>query len=323
MKDINKTIDQMKTRLPKELTNTLLPEELNEGDVLLFSPEKGSFISWAITFLTNAPVSHAAMLYKKSPLSIIEESPPQVAVNEALHRFHDRTIYVYRHASQQELSPVITAATLHRNNLEPYDNASLYIVGILLLYKKISFPTLAQKVILRILKKLTATLTQYLQQHKNPGKMPMVCSQFVAQCFEDAGSQFQLHFHHQLLIAAHGQNLLDRAVEFIDQHPFSARNTVNITSNDTVTESDEELCRALYAAIDSGMVNNNVPAIDPELAQAIEEFAGINATLSGTQNNANTLTATHQLQANMNMFVFPGDLLQHCTSLKPVGKIEI
>ena len=33
--------------------------DLKAGDILLFSPEKGSFISWAITYLTDAPVSHA------------------------------------------------------------------------------------------------------------------------------------------------------------------------------------------------------------------------------------------------------------------------
>lgn len=323
MNDRHELIAQVKTPLAPELQNPLLPQDLNEGDVLLFSPEKGSFISWAITFLTNAPVSHAAMLYQKQPLNIIEESPPQIAVNEALHRFRDRTIYVYRHASQQTLSPVIDAATHHRNNLQPYDNASLYTVGILLLYKKFSLPTLAQKVTLRILKKLTATLTQYLQQHKNPGKIPMVCSQFVAQCFEDAGSQYQLQFHHQRLNTPHNKNLLDRAVELLEQNASLARNSDKVPTYDAINESDEDLCRALYSAIENSTFSNSAPSIDLELAQAIEDFAGITAALSCAPKDAHPLRATLYLQANMNMFIFPGDLLQHCSSLKPVGKIEI
>ncbi|WP_409306235.1 hypothetical protein [Pectobacterium sp. B1J-3] len=301
---------------------TFSPNDLTEGDVLLFSPEEGSFISWAITFLTNAPVSHAAMLYQKTPLTIIEESPPQVAVNDALKRFKGRTIYVYRHTTQQNLSPVINAATEHRNNLDPYDNASLYIVGLLLLYKKISLPTLAQKVTLRILKKLTATLTQFLQQHKNPGKMPMVCSQFVAQCFEDAGSQYQLHFDHPLLKASHNKNLLDMAVKFIDQNPIPVMNNVGLTPDNTMTESDEALCEALKLAIENGISSNDAADINAELVQAIEAFASINAALLGMPNDANALSATHQLQANMNMFVFPGDLM-NSTNLKAVGEIKI
>jgi len=38
-------------------------KDLKIGDVVLFSPEKGSFISWAITFLTDAPVSHASVFF--------------------------------------------------------------------------------------------------------------------------------------------------------------------------------------------------------------------------------------------------------------------
>ncbi|EDW2056673.1 hypothetical protein L8Z36_001435 [Salmonella enterica] len=45
----------------------LLLSELRPADVLLFSPEKKSFISWAITFLTDAPVSHAALYFNEAP----------------------------------------------------------------------------------------------------------------------------------------------------------------------------------------------------------------------------------------------------------------
>ena len=56
-------------------------KDIKMGDVLLFSPEKGSFISWAITFLTGEPVSHAAMYYSEEDQSIIEETSPQIKVN--------------------------------------------------------------------------------------------------------------------------------------------------------------------------------------------------------------------------------------------------
>ncbi|MEQ9859658.1 hypothetical protein OI450_06510 [Pectobacterium cacticida] len=325
----DKLIDNREQYLAPELTKTLSLQALQEGDVLLFSPEKGSFISWAITFLTNAPVSHAAMLYQKQPLTIIEESPPQVTVNEALARFHDRIIYVFRHTSQQELSPVIDAGTQHLNNLEPYDNASLYIIGLLLLYKKVSLPTLAQKVTLRILKKLTATLSEYLQRHKNPGKLPMVCSQFVAQCFEEAGDAYQLHFRHPLLNSADNKSLLDKTVAFIAQQPLAARNTAKLLTGNVAYESDEDLCQALHTAIaadpavEENLVSNRNQPIDPELAQAIEDFAYVAVQLSGASNASASLSSTHQLQANMNMFVFPGDLLQHCINLEPIGKINI
>ena len=67
--------------------------DLRPADVLLFSPEKKSFISWAITFLTDAPVSHAALYFNSTPPTIIEETPPQVSENPAQKRFHGRTIH--------------------------------------------------------------------------------------------------------------------------------------------------------------------------------------------------------------------------------------
>lgn len=56
------------------------------GDVLLFSGEKCSFISEAIMFLTNSPVSHATLAYT-DPGNIVEETPPAVKVHPASKRF--------------------------------------------------------------------------------------------------------------------------------------------------------------------------------------------------------------------------------------------
>lgn len=109
--------------------------DLHPADVLLFSPEKKSFISWAITFLTDAPVSHAAMYFETCPPTIVEETPPQVTTNPAEKRFKGRTIHVYRHTTASPLTPVTQAARQHLNNQEPYDHAGLYMVGLLLMCK--------------------------------------------------------------------------------------------------------------------------------------------------------------------------------------------
>ncbi len=102
--------------------------DLKAGDILLFSPEKGSFISWAITYLTDAPVSHAAMFYEEKSQSIIEETPPQVAINHAAERFEGREIYVRRLNSKEDLplSPVIEKAQNYLNNAEPYDYVTVH-----------------------------------------------------------------------------------------------------------------------------------------------------------------------------------------------------
>ena len=291
--------------------------DLHPADVLLFSPEKKSFISWAITFLTDAPVSHAALYFNTTPPTIIEETPPQVSENPAQKRFHGRTIHVYRHTSTAPLLPVIDAARLHLNNQEPYDHAGLYMVGLLLMYKKFSITSQKQQIIIRILKKLTATITHYLQQHQTPGKQPMVCSQFVAQCFDDAGSPFRLQFRHSsLLDSAFGETLLDKAVDWMKQRQpvFGEYDMVSVAEN----TSDEALCEALHNAF----MDNTTQATPPmteALAESIYHFANAHAQLTNFDTaikNYHPLTA---LQADNNMFVSPGDLMRSCSNLIPLG----
>lgn len=307
-------------------------KDLQCGDVVLFSPEKGSFISWAITFLTNAPVSHASIFYgdEQGKPSIIEETPPAVAVNPVAERFVDRVITVRRLEGGLALDPVIAAATIYRNNAEPYDNASLYMVGAILLYKKFTPSTLVQKVIIKILKKLTSTLDAYINAHKQPGKQPMVCSQFVAQCYEDAGAQYTLDFQGALLKGVHGDSLLDQAIlAFGDGLQFAPRLIASGSAGvDEPGETAEQLCEELHDAFLQTKTTMATASISPELVEALCRFSQVNSRfMSGEAVPADTindaaLASLQLLKDNENMFVFPGDLLLHCTNLKDVGVIQ-
>lgn len=296
-------------------------DDLHPADVLLFSPEKKSFISWAITFLTDAPVSHAAMYFDACPPTIIEETPPQVATNPAEKRFSGRTIHVYRHTTASALTPVTHAARQHLNNQEPYDHAGLYMVGLLLMYKKFSITSPKQQVIIRILKKLTATIAQFIQQQQTPGKHPMVCSQFVAQCFEDAGSAFRLQFRHATqLDSAIGETLLDKAADWMQQRqPSFTHDEMNTAAE---TASDEALCEALHDAF----LDNSAPttpAMTDALAEAIYQFAQAHASLVQLDTTTTRFDPLAALRANNNMFVAPGDLMRHCTNLVPIGIVML
>lgn len=308
-------------------------KDLQHGDVVLFSPEKGSFISWAITFLTNAPVSHASIFYgdEQGQPSIIEETPPAVAVNPVVERFVDRVITVRRLEGGLELDPVIAAATIYRNNAEPYDNASLYMVGAILLYKKFTPSTLVQQVIIKILKKLTATLDAYINARKAPGKQPMVCSQFVAQCYEDAGAQYTLNFQGALLKGVRGDSLLDQAIAAVasDENQFTLRLlTVGSTGVEEPTETAEQLCEELHDAFLQTKATLATAGISPELVEALCRFSQVNSRFISTEDvpagslDGDAVASLKFLKDNENMFVFPGDLLLHCTNLKDVGTIE-
>lgn len=164
------------------------PEEIiQKGDVLLFSYEKDDFISSMIAFLTDSAVSHAAMGYERSPCRIVEETPPQVCVNPAATRFPGRTITV-RRLKDHTLStdPLIAAANAHLNNLDPYSDAGLYLLGVVLLSKKF-VPKVGQEASLKgLLELCCVAITALLDARKDPSKLPMTCSHFVSQCYADA-----------------------------------------------------------------------------------------------------------------------------------------
>lgn len=311
--------------------------DIKTGDILLFSPEKGSFISWAITFLTDAPVSHAAMFYNEENKSIIEETPPQVKVGLAVERFKGREIYVRRLNVKEDLplSHVIKKATGYLNDAEPYDKSGLYMVGLLLIYKKFTPNTFVKKAMVKILKKISASIIKYIHEHQNPGKLPMVCSQFVAQCYSEAGDKYKLKIKNGILLKNAAMqdgssNVLDQVIEIVKNGERTNIQTLlasTLKIQDEPSSTGEELCRELKEAFEltSGEITSDVT---DELIEAVSQFAKAHYLYSsgGTQLQ-NIFPDDHTeilqtLKNNENMYVFPGDLLMHCENLKDIGTIK-
>jgi hypothetical protein len=319
--------------------------DLQPGDVLLFSGEEGSLISKAIMWLTDAPVSHAAMAYNPSSI-IVEETPPAVQTNPADERFVDRTISVMRRTPpQSNYDPVLDAAADYLNAEEPYANANLYLVGALLVYRKFTPDTPLQRIIIKILKKVAASIITYYNEHKYPGKLPMVCSQFVFQCYEDGGADYQLRIKDGVLgstlgITATVPSLLEQAIDRIRndttpafQEAISAHSGMLMAA--TEMQSDEELAGELLQALQAAptMLAEAVPPLENELVVAIHEFGqALHMVRNGAAIHENELlqaNAKHMLSNGMAMlkteeayFVTPADLLQHCPTLTEVGVIS-
>ncbi len=166
--------------------------DLQPGDVLLFSGKHGCMISESIMHLTESPVSHAAMAHI-TPADIVEETPPAIKISNAWDRFEGRKISVMRQfPPQRSYMPVLNAANGYLNENQPYSNGDLYILGLFLIYKKFSPGVNTQMVMVKIFKKLASELLGYACLHANYGSVPMVCSQLICRCYEDAGNKFRL-----------------------------------------------------------------------------------------------------------------------------------
>ncbi|GAA4355077.1 hypothetical protein [Kangiella marina] len=292
--------------------------DLQAGDVLLFSPEEDSWISKAITWLTDAPVSHAAMTYQ-IPTKMVEETPPAVRVAEATMRFPGRTVHVMRlNKPIDDFKPVMDVAAQYLNGEAPYAMNNLYLLGILLLYKKFTPSDTTQRVILRILKRLTEKLLDAINQHKYPDKHPMVCSQFVFECYQEAGKAFHLTIKQGKLQSDSSRaSLLHKAFK----HKRQQSQLGNLQSDKT---DDEQLAKELYKAMNDETLLASGTVSD-DLLDAIHDFAqvlhGVSQQLD--LDKADPKQGIAILQAQSSMFVTPGDLLRHCPELRHIGDIKL
>lgn len=305
--------------------------DLEPGDVLLFSAEEGSFLSWAITFLTDMPVSHAAIFYDKAAGILVEESIPRIRTMDAKERFGNRTITVRRLDNREGLSmsPVLDAAGGYLNELEPYGLDNLYLVGLLLMYKRFTPDTWKRKVVIKILKKVTAGIVEFVNRHKHAGKLPMVCSQFVTQCFDDAGPDYRLRFAHKVLLGAShpGGNLLDRILEHGESRTaLTTAELLNAPAGHH-PETAEELCGELKKAFEAPGEQGEVDLTD-ELHEAVHRFSQAHYLLRTGESpdpEADRAGAAHPalllMKEDEKIFITPGDLLRNCTNLETVGTI--
>jgi hypothetical protein len=167
-------------------------KDLLPGDILLFSGEPESPISDSITYLTKSAVSHAAMVFDDS-YEIIEETPPAIHINSVKARINGGKISVMRHhPKKKNYAPVLDIARNYLNFNRPYSHSGLYTLGLLLLYRSFTPGRRSQKVIVKIFKKLTSELLDYVDRFLYPGKSPMFSSQFIYRCYEEAGDDYHL-----------------------------------------------------------------------------------------------------------------------------------
>ncbi len=293
--------------------------ELKSGDVLLFSPEEGSWLSEAIVFLTGADVSHTAMTYKEFS-KIIEETPPAIRVANAKERFPGRTIHVMRDERNQDFSPVMQAATKYLNEEEPYGMANLYLVGMILIYKKFSPSGPQQKATLAILKKLVSKLLAIINEHKYPGKLPMVCSQYIFQSYQDAGKDYQLTIKNgNLLNANQEKSLFEKAINQTPMHHSPIDNSLKF-ERPSAEISEKELL--------SNLKNKEGESIASLESEILEHIYILSKALHAIEQEISFESASHKaglqvMQKQNAMFVTPADLLDHCPDLKKVGEIII
>ncbi len=325
-------------------------DQLKPADVLIFSGADDS-ISKAIMWLTNSQVTHAALYYTEKG-RFIEQTPPSIRfyhLNPDDERFQGRKIYVNRlEIPQASMMPVMNPAIAYLNQETPYANNNLYTLGLILLYKKFRPNTLVKKVMMKIYKKLAVMISDYINKRQTPGKSPMVCSEFVYQCFEDAGEDYQLHIRkgslidQSLSLSENNLSALDRTIDRVKddssrQFQGFAEISDPLAIENPPSQTEEELAQELIEALSTSKVEI-AEELDNELALAVHEFGQATYSAEGTTENATSLmlantnkfakelnisSALSFLKAKEAFFVTPEDLLNNCDNLTQVGILKL
>lgn len=171
--------------------------DLRAGDVILFPPHKNDFIAQAIAFLTHGEVNHAALCYPSGEGLMIAESilKDGLVLNPfAEHIEPAYPLRVCRLKGCEDLQPVLEVVRKYLEEKNAYPNFNLGLLGVLLLFKKFALPTWTNRTVYRFAVLVSYELMLLVRNHKFTGKHPMSCSQLVAQCFTDAGKEYDLKF---------------------------------------------------------------------------------------------------------------------------------
>jgi len=317
-------------------SNIVKISELKKGDVLLFS-HTDEWHSKLISLLTNSPISHASMSYYNCT-EIVEEVPPCASVNSLIESAKGRQVTVMRFdRNDLDMVPVLKIAEKYYNNKEPYvPKDSLYMMIVYILITKIPLPVILQKLLIPIIRCVVASIIKYIDEKNFEGKHPMICSQFVYRCYEEAGDEYKL------IIDGFGkeETILSQVQEYINKNTSSLENKLatNINAIDVKEEDllieEEVILKKIYEALEKQVDSNSIgltQELDEEFVVAIHEFCAVMLHLHNPKSNEILLNKTEKalnsvaIDSIMDVeeyFVFPCDFLNKCTNLINIGILE-
>lgn len=313
-------------------------EDLRAGDVVLFPPHKGDFIAQAIAFLTDGEVNHAALCYPKEKNLVVAESilKDGLVLNSfAEHIESEYPLRICRMRGDADMFPVLEAAKKYLEEVNAYPNFNLGLLGILLLFKKMAPPSWKNAVIYNFYKFVAGRLMNLVREHKYKGKHPMSCSQFVAQCFTDAGERYDLKFNR---LVADFEVGITRSVDDVENvSPLDLlKQTETFPEIDMNTFSSKYWDDAEMATLTSEFID--IAAGRHIMSRAVGEEVSTQKFNQATASIALALYELHtgEPAANLekalnylasstarNYFVSPQDLLVNCKeSLEYIGRLS-
>lgn len=310
--------------------------DLQVGDILVFPAPEDSALSQAIALLTDSSVSHGALLSEVGERYIVAETATKGLAYNPLPK--DESPYVLRYklsdAQREELLHVVQAYISEGND---YGYADLIMLGLLLLFKKFSKKTLTNKILYQLLIVISIPLQKVIQKYLTESKHPMVCSQFVAQCYTDADCDLQFS---QMVIAygplnkaiAEINSLAEKAATWQTETPEAGEEMPHLADSDMdeneimkqfvgLLREEKHLLTLPNQTHDEEQAQTTIFS-EPSLVAPGQKLAQILAPVLSELSKSST-DDSHKMSTLRNCFVTPVDLLSNCTNTVKVGQLII
>lgn len=306
-------------------------KDLKAGDIIVFQVPKDCFTSKLIARLTHSDVSHAALCYKDGACPELADSS-----DDGLHRHKisagSRGAYIRRLVNvenQADLAPVLAVAKKYVDMNMDYPMADLYMLGVLVLYKNFSEGGIRQTIILNLLKVITAAIKTRWETTRYEGKHPMICSEYVFQCYNEASKE-----NPSLALELRGGDLQPEVrflnsnapASLLDAFIINSKNNCDFNlelseEDDAPTQSVEELASLALADLDS----TNGPLQlewNGSMHRAVLDFLRTIQEVKGMAFNTIEELIENAIRQRA-YFVTPNDLKVHIANVADLGMIGI
>lgn len=322
-------------------------EDLRVGDILVFPAPEESKLSQAIALLTDSSVSHAALMYKIDDELLIAES---TIGGIRLTPLPDEQPFVRRyHLNAEELNKLLNSIEHYIQDETDYAYVDLVLLGILLVYKRFSKKTLTNKIFYTFLEHVARLLAETVNNLFSKGKIPMVCSQYVAQCFVDA--ECPLKFNKMVVDWGYSIESFELAREndrlslitLLGTIPYPSNMRAKSKVNVLNINEESEIFNNFIHLIKSEKNAENEKSARKDKHVEINELSPIYC--SETLDLSDLVIPTREIANSLNIiltdksvvnkiqqmngsyekevfFVTPADLYLNCSNVEPIGQLD-
>ena len=309
-------------------------KDLKTGDIMLFTAPPG-LLSQVIAALTKSTVSHAGMV-DYNPVYVINETD-KGAVSTILNPPNDRPIYIRRLKNAPDTEKVADIALEYVKEDLPYPFANLAFLGIYMLASDFIPDTFGGEIVKNIIKLACYELIKLFNSKRIPApRVPMVCSQFVATCYDDAaikyGPEYKIHYSEDVKTIS---SLLQKILEQLEAEPDKTFLLKEPSETPFLPASNadpaEEECRRLLDHMKQkqntllaapSKIPDDVIAVFYQYAVLFLRFLKPdqnNLKLGGQISAGEIKNVRNELRRFQETFITPADLLSHTTNLEDVG----